>query len=243
MGLDITGPLEVFQTATEILNHDRPGGEDGYEARFVGMKKGPVRLSSGLEIIANGSLDDPARADTLLAPGGTGSRKASNDPVFVDLIRKRATRVKRIISVCNGSFILAAAGLLDGKPATTHWLRAEEMARRFPNVNVVPDAIFTKNGNIYTSAGVTAGIDLALAIVEEDHGQAVAMQVARILVLYYRRPGTQSQFSEPLKAREAAERTIFQAARLAGGKPGPAHHGGKHGRCIGHEPPEFCASI
>ena len=203
LGLDITGPLEVFHTASEIVDQ-RQGAGHGYRIRFVAADKGPLRLSSGLEIVANASFKETAPADTLLVPGGAGAKTASFDREFIEHIRKRSEKVKRIISVCNGSFILAAAGLLDDKSATTHWMGTEELAKRYPRVRVAPDAIFTREGNIYTSAGVTAGIDLALAVVEEDLGPVVALETARYLVLYFRRPGSQSQFSAPLKAREAA---------------------------------------
>jgi len=203
LGLDITGPLEVFNTATAIIEQEGKNA-GGYITTFVAARKGPVRLTSGLEIMATGSFKDASPANTLLVPGGTGALDAAIDPAFMDFIRQRSQQVKRIISVCNGSFILAAAGLLDGKQATTHWLVADELARNYPKVKVKSDAIFTHDDGIYTSAGVTAGIDLALAIVEEDFGASIAIEVSRLLVLYFRRPGSQSQYSAPLKTQEAA---------------------------------------
>ena len=203
LGLDITGPLEVFNTATGVLGR-RGKTEDGYRARFVAAKPGRVRLSSGLEVIAAAGFRTPTPADTLLIPGGLGTQQAAEASDLIDFIRQRAQRMKRLISVCNGAFLLAAAGLLDGRRATTHWLCTEELADRHPMVEVQPEAIYTRDGHIYTSAGVTTGIDLALAVVEEDYGASVALEASRILVLYYRRPGGQSQFSAPLQAQTAA---------------------------------------
>jgi len=203
MGLDITGPLEVFHTATAVLAHQERDGA-GYTARFVAPVKGPVRLSSGLEIVAEADFSDPAPADMLLVPGGDGIGDLVADAGFVDYLRRRAQQVTRIVSVCKGAFLLAAAGILDDKSATTHWLVADELAKCYPAVKVKSEAIFTRQDNIYTSAGVTTGIDLALAVVEEDYGEMVAREVARLLVMYYRRPGSQAQFSAPLAAQERA---------------------------------------
>lgn len=203
LGLDVTGPLEVFNTASQIAGQ-KTGKSSIYTFRFAAERKGPVRLSSGLEIMADADFNGRSAIDTLLVPGGGGARKVMNDPVTIEYIRKRAGQAKRIISVCNGAFILAAAGILDDREAATHWLVADELAGLYPKVKVNADAIFTVDENIYTSAGVTAGIDLALAVVEEDLGVSIAVEVSRLLVLYFRRPGSQSQFSEPLKAQEAA---------------------------------------
>lgn len=203
LGLDIMGPLEVFNTATEILRL-RGDTDAGYRTRFVAAEKGPLRLSSGLEVVAQSRIGDGPAADTLLVPGGMGTYAAIENEEFIKRVRQRAEKAKRIVSVCSGAFVLAAAGLLDGKRATTHWRISDDLFREYPKVNVVPDAIFTQDGNVYTSAGVTAGIDLALALVEEDLGVSIAVEVSRLLVIYFRRPGTQSQFSAPLKSQEAA---------------------------------------
>jgi transcriptional regulator GlxA family with amidase domain len=203
LGLDITGPLEVFNTATAVLEHQ--GKTDGgYQARFVAADKGPVSLSSGLIVMAEAGFRHRKIADALLIPGGLGAVQAAASPELLAFIRRRARQVKRLISVCNGAFILAAAGLLDGRQATTHWLAVDALAKNYPKVKVRPEAIYTCDGDIYTSAGVTTGIDLALAVVEEDFGASVALEVSRILVLYYRRPGNQSQFSAPLQTQTAA---------------------------------------
>ncbi len=203
LGLDVTGPLEVFNTATAVLEK-RGKQHCGYRARFVAARKGPVCLSSGLEVNATASFKEPSTADILIVPGGRGAAQAAAETEVIAYVHRRAKQVKRLISVCNGAFILAAAGLLDGRQATTHWLATEALARSYPKVKVQPEAIFTRDGNIYTSAGVTTGIDLALAVVEEDFGAALALEVSRVLVLYYRRPGSQSQFSAPLEAQAAA---------------------------------------
>ncbi|MCP4147084.1 MAG: GlxA family transcriptional regulator [bacterium] len=206
LGLDITGPLEVFSTASDIVERQKKGS--GYVTRFVSAARGPVRLSSGLEIVADSSFENDSPADILLVPGGKNTECITENPDYMNYIRKKAKQVKRIVSVCDGAFILAASGLLEGKQVTTHWFGADRLAKTYPGVKVNPDAIFLKDGNVYTSAGVTAGIDLALAMVEEDLGISVAIKVSRILVLYFRRPGSQSQFSEPLKAQEAAGKTF-----------------------------------
>ncbi|MBI9083278.1 MAG: GlxA family transcriptional regulator [Desulfobacterales bacterium] len=205
LGLDITGPLEVFSSATNLLRK-KSGGDTGYRTRCVATTPGPVRLSSGLEIVADAGFDDAPSCQTLVVPGGMGTENAVKDPAFIDRIREKARQADRIVSVCTGAFILAAAGILDGRQATTHWIATDNLTKFFPRVKVVPDAIFTRDGNIYTSAGVTAGIDLALALVEADFGASLALEVSRRLVVYFRRPGSQSQFSTPLKAQEAAGR-------------------------------------
>lgn len=203
LGLDITGPLEVFNTASAVL--ERQGKtEYGYRNRFVAAQKGPVALSSGLKVVAEAGFRSRATPHTLLIPGGKGAAQAAASAELIAFIRRRAQASRRLISVCNGAFLLAAAGLLDGRQATTHWLGVDALTKNYPNIKVQPEAIFTRDDHIYTSAGVTTGIDLALVVVEEDFGSAVALEVSRVLVLYYRRPGNQSQFSAPLQAQTAA---------------------------------------
>ena len=136
--------------------------------------------------------------DTLLVPGGEGAEDAAADPALVDWVRERASEARRVASVCTGAFVLAAAGVFDGRRAATHWKYCAELAQRFPAVRVEPDPIFICDGSVWTSAGVTAGIDLALALVEEDLGRSVALAVARYLVVFLKRPGGQAQFSEAL---------------------------------------------
>ena len=196
--LDAAGPIAVFDIAA------RECPPPSYRLRVIARTAGPVTSSSGVELIAQTFSDDPL--DTLIVAGGSGSREVSACPQTLAFIRAAAARAKRIASVCTGAFILAAAGLLDGRRATTHWGRAAELARAFPLVNVEPDRIFIRDGQVWTSAGVTAGIDLALALVADDLGEAVAKRAAQQLVVYYRRPGGQSQFSALLEADRPGSR-------------------------------------
>jgi transcriptional regulator GlxA family with amidase domain len=200
--LDVVGPLEVFACATRFL----PSGTPGYAVEVLAASRGTVRASSGLTL----GVDRPwaqvrGGLDTLLVAGGPGTIRAIGDEALLAWLRRMAPRVRRFGSVCSGTFILAEAGLLDGRRVTTHWNNCADLARRYPSLHVDPDPIFVRDGSLYTSAGVTAGMDLALALVEEDHGRELAMRVARQLVLFLRRPGGQSQFSAQL-AVQAAER-------------------------------------
>jgi transcriptional regulator GlxA family with amidase domain len=196
--LDAAGPIAVFDTAA------RESTPPCYRLRVIARTAGPVASSSGVELTAQTFSDDPL--DTLIVAGGWGSREASACPQTLASIRAASTRSRRIASVCSGAFILAAVGLLDGRRATTHWGRAAELARAYPQVHVEPDSIFTRDGSIWTSAGVTAGIDLALALVADDLGEGVAKRAAQQLVVYYRRPGGQSQFSALLEADRPGSR-------------------------------------
>jgi transcriptional regulator GlxA family with amidase domain len=202
-GLDIMGPLDVFSTATQILKQ-RQGGHKGYQAVFSADRPGPVKLNSGLRLHADLAVGAGAPPDIILIPGGLNIDQVTRNKDLIDRIRSKAKKAKQIVSVCNGAFILAACGLLKGKKATTHWHAANSLAETFPDIDVYPDAIYICDGNVLTSAGVTAGIDLALSMVEEHHDASVAMEVARILVLYLRRPGNQSQFSAPVELRAKA---------------------------------------
>jgi len=218
--LDVTGPLEVFAAASQGLAAaaqgfafaDRPASPASAEApppaytiELVAPAAGPVAMSSGLALVASRSAyaleHDTDPVDTLLVAGGVGSRTVVRDAELMAWLRRFAPRPRRLASVCTGALLLAEAGLLDGRRATTHWAYCETLARRYPQVTVDPDPIFVREGRLYTSAGVTAGIDLALALVEEDHGRAVALEVARGLVVFLKRPGGQSQFSAQLVAR------------------------------------------
>jgi transcriptional regulator GlxA family with amidase domain len=202
--LDVTGPLQVFATANELLAD--AGGAPPYVIRVV-AKGGPgVTSSAGLEIAAGPLPRAVAALDTLIVAGGPGVEAASADPALLDWVRRRAGRARRVASVCTGAFLLAASGVLDGRRAATHWSVCAEFARRFPAVRVEPDPIFVRDGSVWTSAGVTAGIDLALALVEQDLGRAAALAVARYLVVFLKRPGGQAQFSEALSLQSAEER-------------------------------------
>lgn len=203
LGLDITGPLEVFSTASDLLKK-QGCARKAYLPVFSAAKRGMVTLSSGLKLKAEIELGKCEPPDILLIPGGLGVDRVTQTTGLLRRIKKEAGRARRVVSVCNGAFILAACGMLKGKRATTHWIVAEELSRQYPDTTVVPDAIYVRDKKIATSAGVTAGIDLALALVEEDHGPALAMEVARMLVLYLRRSGGQSQFSAPLDLQTLA---------------------------------------
>ena len=175
-----------------------------YRLRVMANTAGPVTSSSGAQLIAEHLSDDPL--DTLIVAGGRGTREASACSKTLVFIRTAVRQTRRIASVCTGAFILAAAGLLDGRRATTHWSRAAELARLYPQIHVESDRIFVRDGAIWTSAGVTAGIDLALALVADDLGEAIAKKAAKQLVVYYRRPGGQSQFSALLEADRSGSR-------------------------------------
>jgi transcriptional regulator GlxA family with amidase domain len=204
--LDVTGPLEVFGRTARWLQEHRRRQDLAYVVELLAPSRAPIVTSSGLRLLPNRAFTEVrGRVDTLLVAGGRGIREALADHRLVAWLRRMAGRVRRMGSVCTGSFLLAEAGLLDGRRATTHWSACSHFARRYPKVTVDPDPIFIRDGDVYTSAGVTAGMDLALALVEEDHGREIALQVARELVLFLRRPGGQSQFSAQL-ATQAADR-------------------------------------
>lgn len=196
--LDIVGPWEVFATTNNVLHDPRLA----YQIELVTTsRKGSVIGDSGLTLSAMRHYRIvPGHIDTLIVPGGSGP-VAAREAAVIDWFRATAKRVRRVASVCTGAFLLAQAGLLDGKRATTHWMFADELRRRYPRIAVDSDRIYTRDGHIYTSAGVTAGMDLALALVEEDFGSAIALQVAQRLVLFLRRPGGQAQFSTLLSSQ------------------------------------------
>lgn len=200
--LDVTGPLEVFANAR---GQDR---DPAYRISTASLGGAPVRTSSGLRIAPDTDLAAVRgqRPDLLLVPGGRGARRPA--PGLVTWITANAPRAARLASVCTGAFLLAEAGLLGGRRVTTHWAYCAELAGRYPDVTVDPDPIFIKDGNLATSAGVTAGIDLALALLEDDLGRDAALTVARHLVVFLRRPGSQSQFSAQLQAQTATRKPI-----------------------------------
>ncbi len=202
--LDVIGPLEVFGAATRLLAERRNAAGPAYRVEILAARAGALRCSSGMRIVAERALRGVRSGiDTLLVAGGIGTAAALRDAGLVAWVRAMAPRVRRLGSVCSGSFVLAEAGLLDGRRATTHWAWCSTLAQQYPAVTVAPDPIFVRDGNVYTSAGVTAGMDLALALVEEDHGRALALDVARQLVMFLRRPGGQSQFSAQLAVQTA----------------------------------------
>jgi transcriptional regulator GlxA family with amidase domain len=215
--LDVTGPHEVFAGASTAVG-SRRGGPPAYDVTVAAPAAGLVRTESGLQLVA-GALADIGDVDTLVVAGGSGVFAAIERAEVVAAIAALAARARRVVSVCSGAFVLAAAGLLDGHRATTHWARARSLAERYPEVDVDAEPIWTRDGNVWTSAGVTAGIDVSLALVEDDHGVEVAEQCARWLVMFLRRPGGQSQFAAPVWQRRARDEPIRKAQELIEADP------------------------
>jgi transcriptional regulator GlxA family with amidase domain len=220
--LDFTGPLEVFAGAQRLIAssgrrgeaRERGYGERGYEVKLLSVDGKPLQTSSGLIVTPHTSIADaPEAIDTLIVVGGYGRRQAATDPLLLDWLAATSATARRTASVCTGAFLLAAAGVLNGRRATTHWASAAELAKQYPEVEVDPEPIFLRDGPIWTSAGVTAGMDLALALVEEDLDCDAALQIARHLVLFLRRPGNQSQFSATLSAQEPAREPLREVQR------------------------------
>jgi transcriptional regulator GlxA family with amidase domain len=217
--LDVTGPYEVFGRTTRYLRDHGLAG--GYEPRLVAGRAGSVTSSSGLALGVHhtfAALRGPL--DTLVVAGGVGAQRALGDRRLLAFVRAAAARARRTASVCTGAFVLAEAGLLDGRRATTHWSACALLAERYPKLRVDPDPIFVRDGRIWTSAGVTAGMDLALALVEQDHGREVALGVARELVLFLKRPGGQVQFSAQLAAQLAEREPLRDLQAFMADHPG-----------------------
>jgi transcriptional regulator GlxA family with amidase domain len=202
--LDVTGPLEVFSSAANLC-------DGAYRITTASLGGEPVRTSSGLRVTPGTDLLAVDPPHTLIVPGGPGAR--AEQPELVAWLRAPAHAATRLVSVCTGAFLLAEAGLLDGRAATTHWGQCAPLARQYPLVRVDPDPIYVRDGHIATSAGVTSGIDLSLALVEEDLGRDVALTVARGLVVFLRRPGGQNQFSTHLRAQTAHRRPLREVQR------------------------------
>lgn len=195
--LDLAGPLDVFGGA----NASVPGASP-YELCVIGLQARAVRTENGLSIVPAYTLEGVPPLDTLLIPGGIGARQTlPGEARLLDWLRERAGSTRRVVSVCTGVYVLAAAGLLDGRRVTTHWRYADDLARRFPALQVETDRLFLRDGCFATSGGLTAGMDLTLALVEEDLGAPIALDVARQLVMYMKRPGNQTQYSAPLAAQ------------------------------------------
>ena len=195
--LDVVGPIEV------LTNVGRGAGKPAYEIELVAPKAGLFRTTSGLPLIADRAYsdisdDDLRSVDTFIVVGGEGSRRGLNDTELIAFIVRAASLARRIVSVCSGSLLLGKAGLLKGRRATSHWGCCDLLRRVSPETIVHDDAIFVRDGEIWTSAGITTGMDLALALIEEDHGRAIALDVARETVMFMMRPGGQSQFSQTL---------------------------------------------
>jgi len=202
--LDIAGPLQTFATTCELVAGDAASTRP-YDIVLVSRAGGPVRTTSGL-VVETRPLSAVARLpiDTIIAVGGRGVHVAARDAKLVRWFARAASRARRVCSVCTGAFLLAETGLLAGRRATTHWEFCAALKERYPQISVEADPIYVRDGRVWTSAGITAGIDLALALVEDDLGRSVALQTARHLVVFLKRPGGQAQFSEPLKAQAAA---------------------------------------
>ncbi|MGW0121550.1 GlxA family transcriptional regulator [Streptomyces sp. NPDC003327] len=197
--LNVTGPAEVFSVATRVAGSGRPG----YTVRVATPRGEPVTTAAGIRLMADLTLDEvPGDVDTLLVSGAVRVHDREVEPVLddevVDWLRRAAPGVRRLGSVCSGAHLLAAAGLLDGRTATTHWRTAARLAADHPAVTVDPDPIFLREGRLWTCAGIAAGMDMALAMVTEDHGPERALATARTMVMYVKRAGGQSQFSAPL---------------------------------------------
>jgi transcriptional regulator GlxA family with amidase domain len=219
--LDVVGPFEVFASASLLLAAG--GRDDGYDVSLVSADGLPVLAATGLSLVTGPLPDADTAVDTLVLPGGFTDAVAA-DPRVMDWIRAVAPNARRVVSVCTGAFLAAQAGLLDGCRATTHWAYAETLAREFPAVDVDPEPIFVRSSErVWTAAGVTAGIDLALALVEDDHGTTLAQTVARWLVLYLRRPGGQTQFAAPVWMPRARREPIREVQEEIEADPGGGH--------------------
>lgn len=191
--LDAAGPIAAFEIAGRFAGN-------APALKTIAVKAGPVRSSSGVEMLAHG-LKPSAAITTLIIAGGNGVHAPATCPTTLAFVRRLADRGARVASVCSGAYVLAEAGLLDGRRATTHWQRTPHFVKAYPKIRLEPDQIFVRDGNIWSSAGITAGIDLALAMITEDYGEEIAQNAARQLVLYHRRSGGQSQFSSLLELK------------------------------------------
>lgn len=214
--LDLIGPHDVF-TGAALLT------EGGYRVSVVSRDGQPITTGTGLAFVGQ-AMAEPRDIDTLILPGGAGVDAARDDPATMAWIRRAAQNSRRVVSVCTGAFLAAQAGLLDGCRATTHWAFADRMAREFPAVTVDREPIFLRSSHrVWTAAGVAAGIDLSLALVEDDYGTEVAQTVARYLVLYLRRPGGQTQFAAPVWMPRARRQPIRDVQDAIESEPGAAH--------------------
>ncbi|MEE2855173.1 MAG: GlxA family transcriptional regulator [Actinomycetota bacterium] len=215
--LDVVGPYDVF-TGASLLT----GG--GYEVVMASVAGQPVRTATGLSFVASPLPEPDDRIDTVVLPGGAGVDAARADAELVAWIKTVATHARRIVTVCTGAFLAAEAGLLDGQRVTTHWAFADRLADEFPAIDVDADPIFVRSSEtVWTAAGVTAGIDLTLALIEDDHGTELAQTVARWLVLYLRRPGGQTQFAAPVWMPRARRNSIRDVQETIEAEPGGPH--------------------
>jgi transcriptional regulator GlxA family with amidase domain len=195
--LDLAGPLDALGGANDCT----PDVAPPYSPVILGLDRNSVRAENGLQVVPDAAIDDAPPLDTLILPGGRGSRVVNRDARLLHWIRERAGDTRRIASTCTGIYILAATGLLDGRRATTHWRFADDVRERFPAVRLDVDQLHIRDGPFHTSGGLSACLDLTLALIEEDLGSTMALAVARHMVMYVKRPGNQAQFSEPLQAQ------------------------------------------
>jgi transcriptional regulator GlxA family with amidase domain len=218
--LNVVGPAEMLDAATQAL-----GGRGGYELTIATPGGEPVRGSGGIRLMGDVAIGHvrPRAVDTMIVGGGMRVAEVADDPRLPSGLQRICAGARRTCSVCTGAFLLARAGLLDEKTATTHWAFSAELARRHPRTAVVPDRIFVRDGDVMTSAGATAGMDLALALIEEDHGPELARTVARWTVMFLRRPGGQSQFSERLALPGGIASPIRQVADAVVADPASDH--------------------
>jgi transcriptional regulator GlxA family with amidase domain len=219
--LDAVGPFEVFAGATRAAR--AIGRSGGYQVSLASTDGRPVRAESGVGLCTVPLPDPGLRIDTLVLPGGDQAQGARGDEELMSWIRTVAPRCRRVATVCTGAFLAAEAGLLNGRRVTTHWARAAQLAAEFPALEVDPDPIYIRDGKFWTSAGVTAGIDMALALVQDDLGSEVAQTVARWLVMFLHRPGGQTQFASPLWVPRAERSTVRAVQTLVEAAPGGDH--------------------
>ena len=214
MALDVVGPFDAFSSALiETGGESRPG----YDVFTIGLTRKPFVSENGIVFKPDKTIRTAPLLDTLIIPGGKGLRIPKTQQAVSEWVSKHAEQTRRIATVCTGTYGLAATGLLKGRRVTTHWRHAQHLASCFPELRVDPNALYVKDGKFYTCAGITAGIDLSLALIEEDYGPRVALSVARELVVYLKRPGGQEQFSEPLRFQtRASDRFADLAAWIQG---------------------------
>jgi transcriptional regulator GlxA family with amidase domain len=230
--LDLTGPFEVFHGANQVLEQLAPHRRR-YSLAVASTDGRTIATESGLRIATVAVSQASPRPHTLLIPGGFGAKRAAGDHELVSHARRLGRRAERVITVCTGAFVAAAAGLTDGHRVATHWARAEALREHFPDLDVDADPIFIHDGDLWTSAGVTAGIDLALAVVEHDHDAEIAQVVARWLVMFLRRPGGQTQFATPVWTERAETAPIRTAQDMIDAEPGGDHRIGLLAQRVG----------
>lgn len=222
--LDICGPLDAFVYADRYLRGTGRTNEPGYETQIIAATPGPIKTKCGLEIVATHGLRDVTEGlDTLIVTGGEGVVQACAEPELVGWVKKMAPSARRVVSICTGAFLLAEAGLLKNRRVTTHWIFSDRLAADYPTLRVDPNLIFVRDGNIYTSGGITSGIDLALALIEEDLGHEITRLVAGTMVVFLRRPGGQTQFSPFLQGEARSRHDIRELQAFVLAHPAEDH--------------------